>query len=83
VDTAMKKLESELGPITGLPDKGRGIVGRLAVGAEVQKLCTRGIEALESMLNGAFTADLHIHSKFPPFPFLYHQTPLIGTTVYA
>ncbi|KAM0912549.1 hypothetical protein ACQ4PT_012713 [Festuca glaucescens] len=63
VDTALKKLEGELGPITGLPDKGRGIVGRLAVGNEVQRLCTRAIETLESMLNGALTADSHIQSS--------------------
>jgi hypothetical protein len=70
VDTALKKLEGELGPITGLPDKGSGIVGRLAVGTEVQRLCTRAIETLESMLNGALTADSQIQSKFYLFPFL-------------
>jgi hypothetical protein len=69
VDTALKKLEGELGPITGLPDKGRGIVGRLVVGTEVQRLCTRAIETLESMLNGALTSDSQIQSKFPPSPF--------------
>ncbi|CAM0909604.1 unnamed protein product [Alopecurus aequalis] len=63
VDTALKKLEGELGPITGLPDKGRGIVGRLAVGAEVQKLCTRAIATLEFMLSGALTADHQIQSS--------------------
>uniref|UniRef100_A0A453SRW5 Uncharacterized protein n=1 Tax=Aegilops tauschii subsp. strangulata TaxID=200361 RepID=A0A453SRW5_AEGTS len=57
VDTALKKLEGELGPITGLEDKGRGIVGRLVVGAEVQKLCSCAIETLESMLSGALTAE--------------------------
>ncbi|XP_071679471.1 VIN3-like protein 2 isoform X2 [Lolium perenne] len=62
VDTALKKLEGELGPITGLPDKGRGIVGRLPVGTEVQRLCTRAIETLESMLNGALTADSQIQN---------------------
>ena len=70
VDTALQKLEGELGSITGLPDKGRGIVGRLTVGAEVQKLCTRAIATLESMLSGALTADRQIQSKFPHFAFL-------------
>ncbi|KAK1611937.1 hypothetical protein QYE76_035610 [Lolium multiflorum] len=50
VDTALKKLEGELGPITGLPDKGSGIVGHLGVGTEVQRLCTRAIETLESIV---------------------------------
>ncbi|KAM0849406.1 hypothetical protein ACQ4PT_053754 [Festuca glaucescens] len=62
VDAALKKLEGELGPITGHPDKGRGIVGPLAVGAKVQKLCTHAIETLESMLNGTLTADPPIQS---------------------
>jgi hypothetical protein len=83
VDTALKKLEGELGPITALPDKGREIVGRLAVGTEVQRLCTHAIETLESMLNGALTADSHIRSKCPAFPFSNHHMPVIGMNVYA
>ncbi|VAI79309.1 unnamed protein product [Triticum turgidum subsp. durum] len=63
VDTALKKLEGELGPITGLEDKGRGIVGRLVVGAEVQKLCSCAIETLESMLSGALTAESQTRSS--------------------
>ncbi|KAM3193189.1 hypothetical protein ACQJBY_070019 [Aegilops geniculata] len=63
VDTALKKLEGELGPITGLEDKGRGIVGRLVVGAEVQKLCSCAIETLESVLSGALTAESQTRSS--------------------
>ncbi|XP_051198831.1 VIN3-like protein 2 [Lolium perenne] len=71
VDTAMKMLEGELGPITGLPGKGWGIVDRLPVGAAVQKLCTRAIETLESMLNGALTADSQIQgSRMVPSDFV-------------
>ncbi|KAG8069777.1 hypothetical protein GUJ93_ZPchr0006g45538 [Zizania palustris] len=49
VDTAMKKLEAEVGPISGVANMGRGIVSRLTVGAEVQKLCVQAIEAMESL----------------------------------
>ncbi|XP_073000147.1 VIN3-like protein 2 isoform X1 [Typha latifolia] len=53
VDTAVKKLEAEVGPITGIPNMARGIVNRLSVGTEVQKLCARALESLESMLSSA------------------------------
>ncbi|KAG8058128.1 hypothetical protein GUJ93_ZPchr0002g25313 [Zizania palustris] len=49
VDTAMKKLEAEVGHISGDANMGRGIVSRLAVGAEVQQLCAQAIEAIDSM----------------------------------
>ncbi|KAL6603583.1 hypothetical protein ACP70R_043944 [Stipagrostis hirtigluma subsp. patula] len=58
VDAAMKKLEAEVGPITGIQDMGHGLVGRLAVGAEVQKLCACAIEALHSLPSGSLTAHL-------------------------
>lgn len=51
VDEAVKKLEADVGPLTGLPAKiGRGIVNRLSTGPEVQKLCSRAVDALDSML---------------------------------
>ncbi|KAJ0985080.1 hypothetical protein J5N97_003436 [Dioscorea zingiberensis] len=49
VDDAMKKLEAEVGPLNGIPNMARGIVNRLSVGAEVQKLCANAIAALDSM----------------------------------
>ncbi|GJN00023.1 hypothetical protein PR202_ga17171 [Eleusine coracana subsp. coracana] len=59
VDTAIKKLEAEVGPITGIPDDvGYEIVGRLPVGVEVRKLCTCALETLQSMFSSALTADL-------------------------
>ena len=43
---------------------GHGLVGRLAVGTEVQELCTCAIEAVQSLFSGSLTADLQIESKF-------------------
>ena len=64
VDIAMKKLEAEVGPITSIRDMGHGLVGRLAVGTEVQELCTCALEAVLSLFSGSLTADLQIESKF-------------------
>lgn len=64
VEKAMKKLEDELGPITGILDMGHGLVCRLAVCAEVQKLCICALESLQSLFSGSLTADLQIQSKF-------------------
>ncbi|PKA51400.1 VIN3-like protein 2 [Apostasia shenzhenica] len=49
VDEAKMKLESEIGPLNCLANMGRGIVNRLSVGAEVQGLCARAIEVLDTM----------------------------------
>lgn len=50
VDEAMKKLEEDVGPLTGLPvKKARGIVNRLSSGQEVQRLCAFALETLELM----------------------------------
>lgn len=52
VGEAVKKLETEVGPLIGLPVKmGRGIVNRLSSGPEVQKLCTLAVESLDLMLS--------------------------------
>lgn len=60
VDEAVKKLEAEVGPLTGLPVKmGRGIVNRLSSGPEVQKLCAFALESLDKMLS---------HTIVHPFP---------------
>lgn len=54
VDEAVKKLQAEVGPLTGLPLKmGRGIVNRLSSGPEIQKLCAFALESLDSMLSNA------------------------------
>ncbi|KAE9601659.1 putative immunoglobulin-like, oberon, PHD finger domain-containing protein [Lupinus albus] len=52
VDEVVKKLEPEVGPLTGSPAKiGRGIVNRLSSGPEVQKLCGLAVESLDSLLS--------------------------------
>ena len=54
VEEAVRKLEAEVGPLTGLPVKtARGIVNRLSSGPEVQKLCAIALESLDSMLANA------------------------------
>lgn len=51
VDDAVKKLEAEVGTLTGVPvKKGRGIVNRLSSGQEVQRLCASAIESFDSMI---------------------------------
>lgn len=53
VDEAMKKLEADVGPLSGLPVKtARGIVNRLSSGQEVQRLCSSAVESLDLMLSG-------------------------------
>ncbi|KAG0473511.1 hypothetical protein HPP92_014892 [Vanilla planifolia] len=51
VDKAKGKLEDEVGPLDGIPNMGRGIVNRLSVGAEVQRLCCHAVEQLDFMLS--------------------------------
>lgn len=52
VDDAVKMLEDEVGPLTGLPVKmGRGIVNRLSSGPGVQKLCACAVESLDKMIS--------------------------------
>lgn len=48
---AKAKLETEVGPLDGMSSKmGRSIVGRLPVGADVQKLCNLAIEKADEWL---------------------------------
>ncbi|KAM7267976.1 hypothetical protein ACFE04_010142 [Oxalis oulophora] len=52
LEEAVKKLEAEVGPLTGLPVKlARGIVNRLSSGAEVQKLCDLAVNLLDRMIS--------------------------------
>ncbi|CAH8355692.1 unnamed protein product [Eruca vesicaria subsp. sativa] len=50
VDKAVKSLEADVGPLSGLPMKmGRGIVNRLESGPDVQKLCSSALESLQPL----------------------------------
>lgn len=52
VDRAARKLEEEVGPVSGVPAKmARGIVSRLSSGHEVQKLCALAIEKADDLLS--------------------------------
>lgn len=52
IDTAAKKLKKELGPLDRVCEKmGRGIVNRLACGAEVQRLCASALEAFDALVS--------------------------------
>ncbi|XP_042413524.1 VIN3-like protein 2 isoform X1 [Zingiber officinale] len=61
VDQAWKKLESEVGPIDDLENMARGIVNRLSVGAEVQKLCASAVDLLDSMRSDAQSTHSRVH----------------------
>jgi hypothetical protein len=52
VDRAARKLEEEVGPVSGVSSKmARGIVSRLSTGLEVQKLCSLAIEKADDLLS--------------------------------
>ncbi|CAL9171051.1 unnamed protein product [Musa hybrid cultivar] len=57
VDMARKKLEAEVGPIDDSSNMARGIVNRLSVAAEVQKLCALAVDLLDSMHSSSSSAN--------------------------
>ncbi|KAK9273806.1 hypothetical protein L1049_018617 [Liquidambar formosana] len=60
VSDAKAKLETEVGPVSGDSSKmARGIVSRLSVAADVQNLCTLGIEKADAWLNSISNANLN------------------------
>lgn len=63
VETAQKKLEAEVGSIDDLPNMARGIVNRLSVGAEVQKLCACAVDLLDTMRLGGLSATAQVQRK--------------------
>lgn len=78
VTTAVKKLKKEVGPLDKVSTlMGRAIVNRLNCGAEVQRLCSAAVEAVDSILCsttelGALTNELIAPGKFfviTPLPF--------------
>lgn len=63
VDSAMKKLEAEVGSVNDLPNLARGIVNRLSVGAEVQKMCAFAINLLDSMRSSSLFTNSQVQRK--------------------
>ncbi|CAK9163627.1 unnamed protein product [Ilex paraguariensis] len=64
VESAVKKLENEVGPLDGpSPKKDSGIVKRLYCGTEVQQLCSSAVEAFDSISYKFFD---HLNQKEPP-----------------
>ncbi|XP_073154413.1 VIN3-like protein 2 isoform X2 [Henckelia pumila] len=65
VDGMVKKLEEDVGPLTGLPvKKARGIVNRLSSGPEIQRLCALAIESLDLILSDRMSYTLENLVKF-------------------
>ncbi|KAM7275758.1 hypothetical protein ACFE04_017624 [Oxalis oulophora] len=57
VKDAKAKLEAEVGPVNGVSaQSARGIVSRLSVAGDLQKLCSLGIEKAEEWLNSISTS---------------------------
>lgn len=55
VNAAVRKLKKEVGTLDKVSNvMARGIVNRLAVGAEIQKLCGYAVDSLDSMLSSSF-----------------------------
>ncbi|OUZ99713.1 Fibronectin [Macleaya cordata] len=67
VEDAKAKLETEVGPVNGVSARmARGIVSRLSVSADVQKLCSLAIEKADSWLNTISNANpLHREDSLP------------------
>ena len=58
VQDAKAKLETEVGPVNGVSAKmARGIVSRLSIAGDVQKLCSLAIEKADEWLASASNAD--------------------------
>ncbi|KAG6511750.1 protein VERNALIZATION INSENSITIVE 3-like [Zingiber officinale] len=83
VDQARKKLESEIGPIDDLANMARGIVNRLSVGAEVQKLCASAVNLLDSMHFDTQSAHSQVHEMVSVSPSIirFEQISPISLTV--
>ncbi|KAG8391620.1 hypothetical protein BUALT_Bualt01G0206300 [Buddleja alternifolia] len=60
VKDAKAKLETEVGPVNGVSAKmARGIVSRLSVAAEVQRLCTLAVERADELMASMSTPSIN------------------------
>ncbi|XP_043698668.1 VIN3-like protein 1 [Telopea speciosissima] len=68
VEEAKAKLETEVGSVSGVSAKmGRGIVSRLSIAGDVQKLCSIAIEKADAHLSAIARANpLHREDSLPP-----------------
>jgi hypothetical protein len=77
VEDAKAKLESEVGPLDGTSSKmARGIVGRLHVAADVQKLCTLAIEKANEWLSSNIQSETKQNGKLFRYCKVYISVPL-------
>lgn len=66
VEDAKAKLEAEVGPVNGVSARmARGLVSRLPVASDVQKLCCLGIEKAEEWLNSSCCPDTKQKDSLP------------------
>ncbi|KAJ7969640.1 VIN3-like protein 1 [Quillaja saponaria] len=66
VNEAKSKLETEVGPMNGVSSKmARGIVGRLSIAGDVQKLCSLAIEKGDEWLVSIPTVDPNCTGSLP------------------
>ncbi|XP_042490641.1 VIN3-like protein 1 isoform X2 [Macadamia integrifolia] len=67
VEEAKAKLETEVGSISGVSAKmGRGIVSRLSIAGDVQKLCSIAIEKADAHLSAISSANPHLREDSLP-----------------
>ncbi|KAK8949575.1 VIN3-like protein 1 [Platanthera zijinensis] len=66
VEDAKAKLEAEVGPVNGVSARmARGLVSRLPVAADVQKLCCLGIEKADEWLTSSSSPDTKQRDSLP------------------
>lgn len=60
VKDAKAKIETEVGPVNGVSSKmARGIVSRLSIAAEVQRLCSLAVEKVDELMASKSTATMN------------------------
>lgn len=71
IKDAKSKLETEVGPVDGISAKmARGIVSRLSVGGDVQKLCCLAIEKADEWLASISNVNPNCRGTTHSSPFL-------------
>lgn len=79
VEDAKAKLESEVGPLDGTSSKmARGIVGRLPVAADVQKLCFLAIEKADEWLSSNIQSETKQNGKLSHNVYIFQFHSAIG-----